>query len=127
MLEENLDTIDLSPDAVIEYAQRTRIELIQDKDISPKNKILALTGLTNTAVALKRIEADNNNATADRDTAVALANILKNVSDNPFVNVNSTNANIKIINPILPEIELVPDETSTDVHIIDYDDIMQKS
>lgn len=114
----------LAPDNLIAFSQQQRLIMLDELGTDDlKLRHAVLNSLSKTAVDLKRLSQDDNNAMADREVAAALVGHLKTITTNPFIDLNNETIN-EIILPTLPEIELVPDEISTAFTIIEYDEIV---
>ena len=121
-------TTNLSPDTLIDLAQRERLALLIKPDIDDKLKIAILNGIAMTAVAVKKINTDTNNANADREVAAAISTVIKNITGNPFIISVDTNYRANTHQaPEVPAIVLVEDETSTALSNLDFDKIINKS
>jgi len=115
------EVISLEPDKVIEFAQQTRIEMITDVSTEEQNKVTLLRDLSATALTIKRLSTDDRNAAADRDIAAAMVTAISNLSANPFLSQKVIRRDLEM--PELPPVELVPDETSTTLADLTFEDI----
>lgn len=119
-----IDDSELSPDALIKTVQRHRLHLLRShkNDIDP-NELLLLNSIASTAVAVKRITTDDNNSAADRDISKALVESLARISVDPFLATGREDTTpIKYV-PHLPVIDIVLDETSRGLTIIEIKDV----
>lgn len=127
MNTEEIDYSNLTPDTILDIANKERLIMLGDEKLSPKLRLATLNGLAQTAVMVKRIASEANSAAADREIAVALSNTLKTLPGNPFLVSNGGPIPLGVLNPPLPEITLVYQETSTDLHVLDLDEIISSS
>lgn len=108
--EQEIPVIVTEHESVIAYVQKARLDMLASTELSPKDKLAALNGLSTTALHSLRLKQDDKNSQADRDTAISMANALGKISINPFF--LNTSAELAVNQPIVPDIEILPDETS---------------
>jgi len=115
-----IGTTEIMADNVLATVQAHKLKLLLgDPGGYTANELKLLDSLSTTALAQKRIISDDLNSAADRDVAAALArNIGRNHND-PFAN-SSAVVNKEFIQPNIPDIEIVPDETSQELSTLEY-------
>lgn len=108
---------DYGSDSLINFVQKQRVGLLVDEQ-DKEFKLAVLNSIATTAVQVKRITTDENNANADREVAIALANAVGGMTTNPFKGAGGSR-------PIaeLPPIELVHDELSTTIADLSMEDL----
>lgn len=108
---------DVSNDNVIQTIQKRRMTLLLDPTLdTDKIELTLMNQLTVTALTDKRITTDDSNAAADREIAAALVTAVEGVTGNPFKGTGSVTPE-----PELPEIDLVPEETSKELARLECD------
>ena len=118
-IDELIDFI-TEPDSVIDFTLREQCRLFKNSN-DDKFKLSALTAMSITATAIKRIKTDDKNSTADREIAQAIATNLSNIKGNPFL---SKENNKQISEPSLPNITIVPDGMAINTGIIELNEIL---
>lgn len=118
-----IDDSELTPDALIKRVQRHRLQLLLGGkgDLDP-TEILLLNSIASTAVAVKRITTDDNNSAADREISQALVESLSHIKNDPFVSVSGYLHHPNHA-PQLPAIDIVPDEITRGLTILEIKDI----
>lgn len=123
-------------DQMIELTQNTRLQMIKEmtKDGVPTDSRSArvlneiMSGGDSTALAVKKLNDDNNNAAKNREAALIAAQMIKQRSGNPFTR-DSLEKEINTVETEkeLPQIELLPGEgdigSSPDLN---YNNFMEK-
>lgn len=118
-----IDDNELTPDALIKTVQRHRLQLLRgDKGSLDQTEILLLNSIASTAVAVKRITTDDNNSAADREVSQALVESLGRIKNDPFVSVTGHTHYVNHA-PQLPAIDMVPDEITRGLTILEIKDI----
>ena len=116
---------DLSPDNVIKFAQQQRVLMLQNSELDEKMQLMVLNSIAATAINVKRITVDDANSSADRAIAASLADALKGINSNPFLVTINPSMPLTIPQaPTVPAVDLVPDETSTQLATLELSDIL---
>lgn len=124
MSEENEVTIsdeELQPDNIIKLIQKRRMNILMSAADIDKSEILLMNSITKTAIDTKRINVDDSNSAADRDIAASLVKAVGSLNDNPFLKSNLDNnieSNFRAV--ALPDIEVIHEETSRDLAVLEY-------
>lgn len=110
-------------DQLIKYTQQMRLDMLADNTLSNKERLLTLEGISKTAINIKRLNQDKDNANSDREVAANIFAALASVKNNSFKSDNAINRVHH--DPIIPHVDLVPEETSTKRNDIAYEEIIQ--
>ena len=117
------EVIDTSPDYIIEYTQRARLNLLENEK-DPKFKLTVLNSLSKTAIDSKKLVMDNDNAVADREIAKSIFKAIGNIKENPFK--SNFTINVSVAEPNIPTVIPLPDEDSTVHKELRYSDIINQ-
>ncbi len=119
--------IDISPDALISCIQEKRMRMLLDIDKVDKDKRYLMNEIAETAVACKKIKSDENISNGESESASAIANAIAGLGYNPFHADHLKGVERKPIEaPALPNVDIKPGETSTDLQVFNYENIMNK-
>jgi hypothetical protein len=116
------EQINLDHDYLINFTQKERMLLLDDEQ-TPAFRLKILDSIAVTALGTKRISHDDNNATADRDVAIAMSVVLKSITKNPFLAQQENKANSQQLAPTVPTVIPVPDETLIGLSNLNIEDI----
>jgi hypothetical protein len=127
------DTLELSlpnvsnPDDVLSFTQNILCGFANDNNTPTKDRIAATTVLARTALTQKRLNQDNSNATIQNEIArgvlQAFANQMPSVHHD-YIDAPVTNGRALGFTVVLPDIQILPGETSTMQEEFTYAEIM---
>ena len=112
----------LLPDTVLQTVQRRRLEILLGKEDTDGKTLELMVGLAKTAIDQKRIQSDDQNAEADREVGHSLTRALSKIGVNPFLVPAGEVIEGNFEKVPLPAIEAVPDEMSTQMSELEYDE-----
>ena len=115
-----LDINDVSPQAVIDKVQKSRLILFNQNDDDIELQTNLLTGLATTAVQQLRISSEDANSKEDQKIAAAMVNQLSKLKVHPFL--DNAHTYEKII-PEIPDTVVNNDEMFIGLQEINYDDV----
>jgi len=123
METNELPLVDVAnPLDVINYAQQKRLEILATEEMSTKDKALLLAGLTTTALGQLKVKQEESNAESNKQLSIAMAQHFTKLMSDPF-RIDTVQSKV-IQSPEVPAIVPLPDETSTKLSSLTYNDFM---
>jgi transcriptional regulator with XRE-family HTH domain len=109
-------------DDVINFSQNQLATIIVSGDISPKDKVAALSTLSRTALSQKRLNVDNDSAAIQAQLAKAVLGMIdKYTNDEDGVVMPNRASTLQVV---LPIIEILPGETSVIQEEFTFDEMV---
>lgn len=126
VLEFELPNVN-NPDDVLSFTQNILSGMLYDKDTPIKERISAATVLARTSLTQKKLQQDRSNSTIQNEIArgvlLAFANQMPSVHQD-YIDVPHTNNRALGFTITLPEIQILPGETSVVQEEFTYAEIM---
>ena len=125
-LELSLPNVNI-PDDVLSFTQNILSGVLNDKEVPIKDRISAATALARTALTQKRLNQDSSNSTIQNEIAKgvlqAFANQMPSVHHD-YIDVPVTTGRALGFTITLPDIQILPGETSVIQEEFTYAEIM---
>ena len=121
----NDEPLDISPEAIIKAVQTKRMRMLLGKEDVDKNARYLMNELAETAVQCRKIESDEKISGDDRETAIAISNVLAKIDRNPYYDKGGRNKDMPVVVPVLPSTEIVPGEMGKEIEDLDYSEFVE--
>lgn len=118
--------LDISADGILNTVQTKRLKMLLGLEEIDKNKRYLMNELSETAVAIKKIESEEDIAVGNKEGMDAVAEAIRNLNGNPYHRSQIINGESTVVDPEVPAIEIKPEEDSLELASLNYETFIPK-